>query len=168
MQKALRMVDESVLGFDPDTNPKWNMAFGNDSKDVNHACEQKKAEGELREPTDKRMFVLAAAMKEGYSVEELHALTDIDPWFLNKLRKIIQWHLLHKKKGLHKTIDSSVLLEAKKLGFSDKQLGKLMECSEMVIRDLREKYDIHPWVKQIDTVAAEWPAATNYLYLTYR
>ena len=68
----------------------------------------------------------------------------------------------------HKTVESSVLLQAKKLGFSDKQLGKLMSCSEMVIRDLRKKFGIHPWVKQIDTVAAEWPAETNYLFLTYR
>ena len=65
-------------------------------------------------------------------------------------------------------MESSVLLQAKKLGFSDKQLGKLMSCSEMVIRDLRKKFGIHPWVKQIDTVAAEWPAETNYLFLTYR
>ena len=70
--------------------------------------------------------------------------------------------------GRHKTIEHSMLLDAKKLGFSDKQLGKLMDCTEMAIRDLRKKFDIHPWVKQIDTVAAEWPAATNYLYLTYR
>ena len=73
---------------------------------------------------------------------------------------------MHEKE--HKTVESSVLLQAKKLGFSDKQLGKLMSCSEMVIRDLRKKFGIHPWVKQIDTVAAEWPAETNYLFLTYR
>ena len=82
-------------------------------------------------------------------------------------RNIIQWHgIMHEKE--HKTVESSVLLQAKKLGFSDKQLGKLMSCSEMVIRDLRKKFGIHPWVKQIDTVAAEWPAETNYLFLTYR
>ena len=93
----------------------------------------------------------------------IHVLFSFSIFF----RNIIQWHgIMHEKE--HKTVESSVLLQAKKLGFSDKQLGKLMSCSEMVIRDLRKKFGIHPWVKQIDTVAAEWPAETNYLFLTYR
>ena len=68
----------------------------------------------------------------------------------------------------HKTVDPSLILRAKQLGFSDKQLGKLMSCTELAIRKQRKELGIHPWVKQIDTVAAEWPAATNYLFLTYR
>ena len=96
-----------------------------------------------------------------------HLVTSYSFFLFHFFRNIIQWHgIMHEKE--HKTVESSVLLQAKKLGFSDKQLGKLMSCSEMVIRDLRKKFGIHPWVKQIDTVAAEWPAETNYLFLTYR
>lgn len=150
LQKALRMVNESVDGFDPDltlVEPNlWNK--------------------ELEEPTDKRIFVLAAALQEGYSVDDLHNLTKIDKWFLNKLKNIIEWHHILSGQN-HETIEKSWLLRAKQFGFSDKQLGKLMATTEIAVRKRRQDLNIHPWVKQIDTVAAEWPAATNYLYLTY-
>ena len=112
------------------------------------------------------LFVLVSFCTEQTLVTSCSLFLTNLPMF-HFFRNIIQWHgIMHEKE--HKTVESSVLLQAKKLGFSDKQLGKLMSCSEMVIRDLRKKFGIHPWVKQIDTVAAEWPAETNYLFLTYR
>ncbi len=145
-QKALRMVDEGVLGFDPNLKPL--------------------SEKELKEPTDKRMFVLAAALHQGYTVDMLHDLTRIDKWFLYKLRNIIDWHM-----ALNKTTVDSIsryeLLRSKQLGFSDKQIGQLIHSSEMNVRQKRWSMSITPWVKQIDTLAAEWPATTNYLYMTY-
>ena len=145
-QKALRMVDENVMGFDPYL------------KDVN--------DEELEEPTDKRMFVVAAALKQGYSVDKLYDLTKIDRWFLEKMKKIIDWT------SLLETIDQShlshdILLKAKQNGFSDKQIASFVKSTELAIRKQREEFGIKPFVKQIDTVAAEWPATTNYLYITY-
>lgn len=145
-QKALRMVDENVNGFDPNI------------KKVN--------EDELREPTDKRMFVLAAALKQGYTLDKLYELTKIDRWFLGKFKNIIDYY-----KSLEatppNTISSSNLRTAKQIGFSDKQIAAAVKSTELAIRKLREEYNITPFVKRIDTVAAEWPASTNYLYLTY-
>lgn len=145
-QKALRMVDENVKGFDPNI------------KKVN--------EDELREPTDKRMFVLAAALRQGYTVEKLYDLTKIDKWFLSKFQNIIDYYkILETTKG--GSIPFDVLQKAKKIGFSDKQIAAAVKSTEVAVRKLREEYKITPFVKQIDTVAAEWPASTNYLYLTY-
>lgn len=145
-QKALRMVDETVIGFDPTL------------KAVN--------EEELKEPTDKRMFVVAASLKQGYSVDRLHELTKIDRWFLQKMKNIIDF-------GTHlETIDqqhltSALLLRAKQIGYSDKQIAVAVKSTELAVRKQREEFDVTPFVKQIDTVSAEWPATTNYLYLTY-
>ncbi|VEN47545.1 unnamed protein product [Callosobruchus maculatus] len=145
-QKALRMVDENVNGFDPYIKP------------VN--------DDELKEPTDKRMFVLAAAIKSGYSVDKLYDLTKIDRWFLQKMKNIIdcnsELELLDQK-----SLNHSALLQAKQLGFSDKQIAAAVKSTELAVRKQREEFQVTPFVKQIDTVAAEWPAATNYLYMTY-
>ena len=147
-QKALRMVDESVSGFDPNLKPV--------------------AESELKEPTDKRMFVLAAALKSGYTINKLWELTKIDKWFLFKLKNIIDWHnFLEGCGGMETGLTKEVLLGAKKMGFSDKQIANLIESSELLVRKQRQRFGVKPWVKQIDTVAAEWPASTNYLFLTY-
>ncbi|RZC40808.1 CAD protein [Asbolus verrucosus] len=145
-QKALRMVDENIIGFDPDL------------KEVN--------DEELKEPTDKRMFVVAAALKKGYSIDKLYDLTKIDRWFLEKMKKIVDMTTFLE------TIDQShlshdILLKAKQIGFSDKQIANSVKSTELAIRKQREEFCIIPFVKQIDTVAAEWPATTNYLYLTY-
>lgn len=145
-QKALRMVDENVTGFDPNI------------KNVN--------EDELREPTDKRMFFLAAALKQGYTVEKLYDLTKIDIWFLGKFKNIIDYYKTLEATNSG-TITSDILKKAKKIGFSDKQIAVAIKSTELAVRKLREEYHITPFVKQIDTVAAEWPASTNYLYLTY-
>lgn len=145
-QKALRMVDENVNGFDPYI------------KEVN--------DEELKEPTDKRMFVVAAALKKGYSVDKLYDLTKIDRWFLEKMKKVIDWTtFLETIDQLHLSHD--ILLKAKQMGFSDKQIANAVKSTELAIRKQREEFGIKPYVKQIDTVAAEWPASTNYLYVTY-
>ncbi|KAJ8918595.1 hypothetical protein NQ315_013100 [Exocentrus adspersus] len=145
-QKALRMVDENVTGFDPHLKPV---------KDE-----------ELKEPTDKRMFVLAAALKSGYSVDKLYDFTKIDRWFLQKMKNIIDHYTLLEGMDQH-SLTHDTLLRAKQIGFSDKQIAAAVKSTELAVRMQREELNITPFVKQIDTVAAEWPATTNYLYITY-
>lgn len=145
-QKALRMVDENATGLDP------NMKPVNDE--------------ELQEPTDKRMFVIAAALKAGYTLDKLYELTKIDKWFLQKMKNIIDYHMLLESMD-QKHLPYDVLLAAKQLGFSDKQIAAAVESTELAVRKQRIESRITPFVKQIDTVAAEWPASTNYLYVTY-
>ncbi|XP_067677512.1 multifunctional protein CAD-like [Haliotis asinina] len=148
VQKALRMMDGSVLGFDPY---------------LKTVCET-----ELREPTDERIFVLSAALKQGYSIERLYELTKIDHWFLQKFKYITD-HItaMEQYRGKASTVPKETLLYAKQLGFSDEQIAVAIESTELAVRKHREALEITPWIKQIDTVAAEWPAQTNYLYLTY-
>ncbi|GAB6029852.1 hypothetical protein CHUAL_005561 [Chamberlinius hualienensis] len=150
-QKALRMVDERVNGFDPNLLP---------------VCEQ-----ELECPTDKRMFVLAAALKAGISIEKIHKLSSIDKWFLQKMQNIIDCYkelessagkFVKNAKNL-----AELILKAKRMGFSDRQIAKCVHSTELFVRKARDTLGISPFVKQIDTVAAEWPAFTNYLYMTY-
>nr|NVI70487.1 rudimentary [Cucujiformia] len=145
-QKALRMVDENVFGFDPYI--------------------QKVEDDALEQPTDKRMFVVAAALKNGYSVDKLYNLTKIDRWFLQKMKNIIDWNT-YLESITQKEVNHNVLLKSKQMGFSDKQIGQAVKSTEQAIRNMREDFDVKPFVKLIDTVAAEWPATTNYLYLTY-
>lgn len=145
-QKALRMVDENVVGFDPYL------------KKVN--------DEELKEPTDKRMFVVAAALNNGYSIDKLYNLTKIDRWFLQKMKNIIDFNKQLESIEQH-NLSHHMLLSAKQIGFSDKQIAASVKSTELAVRKQREEYKIIPFVKQIDTVAAEWPATTNYLYLTY-
>ncbi|KAG9510928.1 CAD protein [Fragariocoptes setiger] len=152
-QKALRMVDENVAGFDPNL--------------------KKVSDSELSSPTDKRIFVLAAALDEGYAIDHLHSMTGIDRWFLQKMKKIIDYRSeLQKFSSPELSLNTaefrSVLLRAKQLGFSDNQIGHLIERTELMVRKARCDYNkIVPYVKRVDTMSAEWPAATNYLYLTY-
>lgn len=145
-QKALRMVDENVNGFDPYVKP------------VN--------DEELEKPTDKRMFVLATSIKAGYTIDRLYELTKIDRWFLEKMKNIIDYYTILENTD-HNKLLREVLLGAKKIGFSDKQIAAVVKSSELAVRLQREDHCLVPMVKQIDTVAAEWPATTNYLYLTY-
>nr|MBE5724567.1 rudimentary [Cucujiformia] len=145
-QKALRMVDENVSGFDP---------FIQTVKD-----------DELEQPTDKRMFVVAAALNEGYSIDKLYELTKIDRWFLRKMRNIIDWNQ-YLTSIAQNDMNHEILLKSKQMGFSDRQIGVAVKSTEQAVRNMREMFDVQPFVKQIDTVAAEWPATTNYLYLTY-
>nr|NVI70372.1 rudimentary [Cucujiformia] len=146
LQKALRMVDENNVGFDPH----------------NHQVK----DDDLEQPTDKRMFVVAAALKSGYSVDKLFSLTKIDRWFLKKMKNIIDWNI-YLESLTQKDLTKSVLLKSKQMGFSDKQIGQAVRSTEQAIRNMREDFNVKPFVRQIDTVAAEWPATTNYLYITY-
>ncbi|KAG9468423.1 hypothetical protein GDO78_022769 [Eleutherodactylus coqui] len=146
-QKALRMVDENCVGFD-------------------HTVKSASDE-ELATPTDKRIFVLAAALRAGYTIDRLYELTKIDRWFLHKMKNITD-HLAALETYQDKdTMPRDVLFRAKQLGFSDKQIAQAVQSTELVVRKMRQEWQILPMVKQIDTVAAEWPAQTNYLYLTY-
>ncbi|TWW68503.1 CAD protein [Takifugu flavidus] len=147
-QKALRMVDENCVGFDHTIKPV--------------------SEKELQTPTDKRIFVLAAAFRAGYTVDQLYELTKIDRWFLHKMKNITDHErLLETYNQDESAMPAEVILKAKQLGFSDKQIALAVQSTELVVRKLRHERSILPVVKQIDTVAAEWPAFTNYLYLTY-
>ncbi|KAF6204420.1 hypothetical protein GE061_002761 [Apolygus lucorum] len=145
-QKAMRMVDDDVIGFNPY------------SQSVN--------DEELEQPTDKRIFVLAAAFKAGYPIDRLYELTKIDRWFLYKLKNIITMQT-ELENHTHQSLSRELLLEAKRLGFSDKQIASFVKSTELAVRNKRHESGVLPFVKQIDTVAAEWPATTNYLYITY-
>ena len=132
-------------------------------------------EKDLVEPTDMRIFVIADAMEKGFGIEKIHELTKIDHWFLYKLKNIVDVKndLMAINNLNLKVVDK--VREAKILGFSDFQLARLllgrkvedMEAGLLQVRHFRKKYGILPVVKQIDTLAAEYPAQTNYLYLTY-
>lgn len=112
------------------------------------------------------MYVLAAALREGYSIEKLHSLTRIDNFFLVKMQKIINCQMRLEKLSTT-TLHKDILLEAKKLGFADKQIASAIKSTELAVRHQREELKVTPFVKQIDTVGGEWPATTNYLYMTY-
>jgi carbamoyl-phosphate synthase/aspartate carbamoyltransferase len=127
-----------------------------------------KLDDELQTPSDQRLFAIANAMHEGYSVDKIWEMTKIDKWFLRKLKGLSDFA---KDMSNYSTTDITgsphLLLQAKRLGFSDRQLANFWSSNEIAVRRLRQEAGIHPFVKQIDTVAAEFPAYTNYLYLTY-
>ena len=148
IQKAIRSVDYQNLGFSNIANPLMSI------------------DAELQTPSDQRMFAIANAMHEGYSVEKIWQMTKIDTWFLSRLKGLSDFA---KELAKYKpsTITADLLREAKRLGFSDRQVANLLDSTELAIRTMRVQRGIQPVVKQIDTVAAEFPAYTNYLYLTY-
>ena len=159
IQKGLRMIGQGMHGF------VANKEL--DIKDIDSA---------LREPTDKRIFIISKAMHRGYTIDQIHELTKIDKWFLQKLQHIVDiYQELHGKLGYKLTPE--LLLKAKIYGFTDFQIAratgledevKNMHKAAMIIRQRRKQLGIEPVVKQIDTLAAEYPAHTNYLYLTYQ
>jgi len=123
----------------------------------------KKIKDELENPTDKRLFYIIKAIKSGIKINEIYKLSGIDPWFLYKIKNIIEFQ--EKLKNIELT--QEIIKKAKQLGFSDKKIGELVAKDELIIRKIRKSFGITPVVKQIDTSAAEWPAIANYLYLTY-
>ena len=147
LQKAVRMLD---LGREL-----------TDYEDLGRSL--KRIRRELKDPTDQRIFYITKALKSGLTTEEVSGLTGIDPWFLDKIVNILRLEQQIKREG----IVGEILRSAKVLGFSDRKIGRIVRRSELEIRDLRTKTGIIPCTKQIDTLAAEWPASTNYLYLTY-
>ncbi|MHC1738925.1 MAG: carbamoyl-phosphate synthase (glutamine-hydrolyzing) large subunit [Ignavibacteriaceae bacterium] len=148
LQKAIRMLDVGKNGFEKSNDEVTDLGSLSES---------------LRVPTDKRMFFIAEALYAGYSVEEIGELTKIDKFFLYKMEKIIRMQKELEKEAL----TPELLKKAKGSGFSDRQIGQAFKKSEKEIRDLRKSLNILPFVKQIDTMAAEYPAKTNYLYMTY-
>jgi carbamoyl-phosphate synthase/aspartate carbamoyltransferase len=149
IQKAIRAIDFHNLGFN-ETEALMSI------------------EDELQTPSDQRLFAIANAMHEGYTVDKIWELTKIDKWFLTKLKGLSDFA---KRMTGYSTTDitssPSILLQAKRLGFSDRQLAKFWSSNEIAVRRMRLEAGIQPFVKQIDTVAAEFPAFTNYLYMTY-
>jgi carbamoyl-phosphate synthase large subunit len=153
-QKALRMLDIGAWGLvcNPDEIGK---------KETREEIIQ-----ELTSPTDERVFTIPYAIKEGMSLEEIHEHTRIDLWFLHKIANIVRIENLIKEYA-GGNCPRHILDEAKRSGFSDPQLAKLLGTTERILRKMRLSYGIKPYVKQIDTLAGEYPAQTNYLYLTY-
>ncbi|THC98436.1 hypothetical protein EYZ11_002095 [Aspergillus tanneri] len=147
-QKAIRQVDPRFLGFQGDTFENLDEV--------------------LKNPTDRRWLAVGQAMlHENYSVDKVHELTKIDKWFLYKLQNIVECHHELKDIGSLFGVQEETMLKAKKLGFSDKQIALLVGSTEDDVRARRKSFGIMPWVKKIDTLAAEFPADTNYLYTTY-
>ena len=159
IQKGLRMIGQGMHGFVE--NKELEIP------DIDKA---------LREPTDKRIFIISKAMHKGYTIDQIHELTKIDKWFLQKLRHIIDIDERMKAVRHVNNLDMQLLREAKVYGFTDFQIARAVGLEQelgnmhkalLVIRNLRKANGILPVVKQIDTLAAEYPAHTNYLYLTY-
>jgi len=159
IQKGLRMIGQGMHGFVE-----------------NKELEIPDIDSALREPTDKRVFIISKAMHKGYTIDQIHELTKIDKWFLQKLKHIIDIDERMKALRSINNLDKELLREAKVYGFTDFQIAravgleaemKSMAKAGLVVRSLRKSYGILPVVKQIDTLAAEYPAQTNYLYLTY-
>jgi carbamoyl-phosphate synthase large subunit len=148
LQKAIRMLDVGMQGLVGNT-----MTFSN-------------LETELREPSDKRMFAIVEAFKQGYSLEKIARTSKVTPWFLTKIQNIIEIEDKLKRFNLY-NVPPLLLREAKQKGFSDHQIAVLTKSIESEVRTKRKKLHILPFIKQIDTLAAEYPARTNYLYLTY-
>ncbi len=150
LQKALRMLDIGAKGLVANAK-KYNT---------------ENLDEVLAVPSEDRIFAIAAALENNYSVEQISKITHIEKWFIHKLKNIID--IENKLKEYKDTsFEKELLLEAKKLGFSDEQIGILTENEEDAIYNLRQLYKISPFTRQIDTLAAEFPAKTNYLYLTY-
>jgi carbamoyl-phosphate synthase large subunit len=158
IQKGLRMIGQGMHGYVE--NKELEIP------DIDEA---------LMEPTDKRVFVISKAMHKGYTIDQIHDLTKIDKWFLEKLKHIIDIDEELKKCNIN-TLGKDLLREAKVYGFSDFQVARAvgledelhnMHKAMLVVRNLRKSQGILPVVKQIDTLAAEYPAQTNYLYVTY-
>ena len=157
IQKGLRMIGQGMHGF-----------VGN------HELEFSNLDEELSNPTDMRIFAIAKAFEEGYSIDKIHDLTKIDHWFLGKLKNIHDYSRVLAKYDTIESLPADVLREAKRLGFSDFQIARFvenpdsnMEKESLRVRSTRKKANILPTVKRINTVASENPELTNYLYMTY-
>ncbi len=150
LQKALRMLDVGAAGLVGASVPR--------------AAE---LEAELAEPTPGRIFALAEAVRDGMSLDRIHELSGIDRWFLLRVQRIVE--VGERLRACRETavISHEMMREAKRTGFADRQIAEITGQNETRVRTQRETYGIRPYVKQIDTLAAEYPARTNYLYLTY-
>ena len=161
MQKGLRMIGQGMHGF-----------VGNNTKEIPASD----LDGALKAPTDTRVFAISQAFSMGYTVDQIHELTKIDRWFLDKLQSIVRTSDRLAAVKEVSDLDRELLLRAKRQGFSDFQIARFILSKQgikahdrdaLAVRALRKKLGVLPVVKQIDTLAAEYPAETNYLYLTY-
>ncbi len=157
IQKGLRMIGQGMHGF-----------VGNKDLEFDNLDE------ELANPTDLRIFAVAKALEQGYSIDRIHDLTKIDPWFLNGLKNIVDFSNKLKTYNSIEELPAEVMKEAKRMGFSDFQIarfvedpGENMEKANLRVRSVRKKQGILPAVKRINTIASEDPDLTNYLYMTY-
>ncbi len=148
LQKAVRMQSGQIEGV-------TDNGLNRDKKLLEHY---------LKIATPKRLFAIAEAMSAGFSVSKIYRLTGIDPWFLHRIKNIVSAQKILVK---DKHLDHEKLLELKQLGFSDKKIGQLSGKTELEIRKIRKSFNIRPSILQIDTLAGEFPAKTNYLYLSY-
>ncbi len=147
LQKALRMLETGARGVV-----------------LNDGIEFDNIKEALAEPTEQRIYVVAEALKQGMTVEEVHSITHISRWFLSKIAGLVE---IENELRASTMIDSELMRRAKCYGFSDSQIGVATGTKENEVRQLRQSFNLRPVVKQIDTLAAEYPATTNYLYLTY-
>jgi carbamoyl-phosphate synthase large subunit len=152
VQKAVRMLDTGKLG----------LACNAPADYLKEELSER-----LQHPSDERPLLLVQALRSGFTVEEIYQLTGIDPWFLNKIVNIIETEEALRTTSLSQPDSAQLVRHAKRLGFSDYQIANCFGSEESEVREFRAKNGINPVVKQIDTLAAEWPARTNYLYLTY-
>jgi carbamoyl-phosphate synthase large subunit len=154
LQKAVRMLDTGKLGL-----------VCNEDEEETESLE--KIRDELANPTDERLFKIVRALKMGISIEEIYRLSGVDPFFLHKIQNVINMEKELRTLDLNSPEAVAIVREAKRLGFSDEQIAICQGKKESEIRAFRKNAGIIPVVKQIDTLAAEWPAKTNYLYMTY-
>lgn len=153
LQKALRMTDIGAPGLAAD-----DFLLGEDFPGIEEA---------LTSPTDRRVFAVYKALSEGWTVEKIHELTKIDTWFLGKMANILECEQsLRKVEGVSR-LNRELLVRSKRLGFSDERIAEFVGSRESSVRTHRERLGVRPAVKRIDTLAAEYPAVTNYLYMTY-
>jgi carbamoyl-phosphate synthase large subunit len=155
LQKAVRMLEVNGRGLvcneDGDKSPRTLIEL----------------KQSLANPSDERLFDLVEALKKGLTIDEVYKLTGIDRWFLYRIKNILDAERQLGRTSLDDNAAPQLIEEAKKLGFSDEQIAFCLRVDESTVREFRKKAGITPVVKQIDTLAAEWPAKTNYLYLTY-
>jgi carbamoyl-phosphate synthase large subunit len=148
IQKAVRMLD---IGRDGLTT------------EMNRTMQIEELEEKLLNPDDEIMFTVIDALRKGLTIERISKVSSIDPWFIARLSNIVEM----EKKLIKSELDPELIREAKRLGFSDKQIARCVGMDELRVREYRKQMNVLPVIKQIDTLAAEWPAKTNYLYLTY-
>lgn len=153
IQKAIRMCD---IGMD-------GLVANLDNSVADLTQNTEALEQALLHPNDEIIFTIVRAIRAGMTIDRINQLSAIDPWFLIKIKNIVDM----EEKLRNSNLDLDLIKKAKKIGFSDRQIGRCLGLDEFKCREIRQKFGIKPVVKQIDTLSAEWPAKTNYLYLTY-
>jgi carbamoyl-phosphate synthase (ammonia) len=153
-QKALRATHNTIVGFTDSLPMKKSYEANFDMYKS------------LEIPNTERIYVIAKALKEGWSIDKIHDITNIDKWFLHKMKTLHDFKVENTTDSLT-SWNSNTMLKAKQFGFSDRQISEFTNSKEQIVREFRKKLNITPKVKQIDTMAAEYPVFTNYLYCTY-